>query len=173
MNTNITNEYHGFLYLPRHSLLLLNELGYDLFGFYIGLVMCSVWSRENKNFGRIAKTQTEIAAILGMTQETVSRKLKALEYYKYFVVRRKRYIILGYFPLFLQEVCKKIHSKNYANLNELYADMYEINAILQEDYTDLQKQRNQKRSQSLNSSSKDNYSLYSNNEKNYEGKESD
>jgi len=161
MNMKNANEYHGFLTLPRQCKLLLQELGYDLFGFYIGLVMCAVWYRDNKDIGRILKTQTEIAESLHMTQETVSRKFKALESHRYFVIRHKRVVILGFFPLFLQDVNRKIHSKDYANLNELYADMYKINAELQDNYTVSQNTRTQNNSQRLYSSSKDNYSLSS------------
>jgi len=153
------NDYHGYLALPRHSKLLLKELGYDLFGFYLGLVMCAIWYRGNKNFGRIVKTQTELAESLHMTQTTVSRKFNELEKHKYFVIRHKRGMILGYFPLFLPDVAKKIHSSDYANLHELYSNMHQINAELQGNYANSQDERTQNKSLRFNSSSKDNFSF--------------
>ena len=149
------NEYHGYLALSRHSKLLLKELGYDLYGFYIGLVQCVSWFRGNNKFGRITKTQTELAESLNMTQATVSRKFKKLEEHKYFILRSKLGFIPGYFPLFLTDVAKKIHSKNYANLHDLYADMYRINTQLQEDYANSQDKRAQNKTQRINSSSND------------------
>ncbi|MEK7571662.1 MAG: hypothetical protein AAB553_05305 [Patescibacteria group bacterium] len=149
------NEYHGYLALPRHSMLLLHELGYDLFGFYLGLVMCTTWHRNNKQFGRITKNQTELAECLNMTQTTVSRKFKELENHKYFILRSKLGYIPGYFPLFLTDVANKIPKKNYANLHELYADISKINAELQYNYANSQDKRAQNKSQRLYSSSND------------------
>ena len=148
------NEYHGYLALPRHSMLLLQELGYDLFGFYIGLVMCTTWYRGNKKFGRITKNQTELAETLNMTQATVSRKFKELEKHTYFMLRSKIGYIPGYFPLFLSDVASKIYDKNYANIRELYADISKINAELQYDYANSQDKRAQNKDQRLYSSSK-------------------
>lgn len=147
---------HGYLVLPRHSKLLLHELGYDLFGFYLSLIMLAVWFRGNKNFCRIVKSQTEIAKELNIHQSTVSRRFEALEEHKYFVIRHSEHIILGYLPLFLFDVNKKIHSKNYADIHSLYADVYQINADLQNKYAFLQESRGKNTLQRLNSSSKDN-----------------
>ena len=149
------NEYHGYLALPRQSMLLFQELGYDLFGFYYGLITCTTWHRGNKNFGRITKNQTELAEWLNMTQTTVSRKFKELEKHRYFIIRSKIGYMPGYFPLFLTDVAKKIHSKDYANINELYADISKINADLQYDYANSQDKRAQNKPQRLYGSSND------------------
>ena len=151
---------HGYLVLPRQSLFLFQELGHDLFGFYIGLIMSAIWHRGNKNFGKIIKTQTMLAFEQGINQATISRKLKELEKHKYFVVRHRNEMLLGFFPLFLRDVASKIHSKDYANLRELYTDMHSINADLQDKYADLQDKRAQNVIQRLNSSFKDNLISY-------------
>jgi|GEM_PF-4384196 len=151
-------KYHGYLIAPRHSLLLFEELGYELFGFYLGLIMHARWHRGSKYFGRIPLSQTEIAKELEMTQATVSRKLKQLEQHKYFLIRRKGYMILGFLPLFLPDIARKIHSKNYSNLHELYTDMHRINAEMQDNYAKSQERRIQNATQRLNSSSNDDYS---------------
>lgn len=145
---------HGYLVLPRQSKLLRQELGYDLFGFYLMLVMEAVWHRSNKRFGQVVGKQAELAKELHMDQSTISRNLSKLEKHKYCVIRHEqKYIILGFFPLFLKDVASKIHSKNYTNLNELYADIHRINAELQDDYVNMQDKRTQKATQSLYSSS--------------------
>ncbi len=148
-------ENHGYLAVPRHSKMLFQELGYELYGFYLGLVMNAVWQRGNKNFGKVVMTQTELATSLNMTQSCVSRNFKRLEKHKFFAVRMKRYILLRYFPLFLTDVAKKIHSKDYANLHELYADVYRINAEVQADYANSQDKRTSNNLLRLNSSSND------------------
>jgi transcriptional regulator with XRE-family HTH domain len=166
MNIEDVKSYHGYLALPRHSFLLIHELEYDLFGFYVGLVMLAEWHRNSKDFRYITKTQEEIAEKLKMTQATVSRKMKMLENHKYFILRhvgqtvkkKDKKILLGYLPLFLTDVANKIHSKDYTNLHELYADMYRINAELQEEHANLQDKRTQKARLSFNNSSIDNSS---------------
>ncbi len=161
---NIDKGYHGNLCLSRQSKFLLQELGCDLYGFYIALVMEAIWYRGNKNFGRIMMTQEELAIKFNMDQGTISRKFKALENRnRYCVIRHKRSITLGFFPLFLQDVASKIHSKNYANWHELYADMHRINAELQENYAISQDNRTQNASQSLRNSSNDSVSFSVNN----------
>lgn len=161
MNINMSKKYHGFIVLPRHSKLLYQELGYELFGFYLALVMQAPWDRRNENFGRIIKSQAQLAKEFNMNQSTISRRLTELENHKYFILRnqRQKYIILGYFPLFLYEVASQIHSKDYSNINELYADMHKVNAELQENYADMQDRRTQSDSQRLYISSNDNVSL--------------
>lgn len=155
MNIKIQNTHHGYLTLPRQAKLLLQELGPSLFGFYLGLVMEANWFRGHKNFGRITKTQVELANELNITQETISRKFKKLEKHSYCVLRHKGEggILLGYFPLFIKDVASKMLKKNYANLGELYADMYKINTEMQEDYTFLQDNQTPSTSHKLNSSS--------------------
>lgn len=134
MNKENAKKYHGYLILPRHAQFLIQELGHELFGFYVALLMLAVWSRKNKNFSTVTKTQTEVAKELKINQSTVSRNLRALEKHKYLIIRNKDYIRLGYLPLFLSDVNKKIYSKDYADLHELYADIHTINAELQEYY---------------------------------------
>lgn len=131
---------HGYLAIPRQATLLLEELGCELFGIYLTLVMKAPWDRRNENFGRIVKTQVQLGKELNMHQSTISRKLDELEKHRYCILRHQDqgYMTLGYFPLFLHEVTIKIINKNYADLNELYADMYRINAKLQEDYAAMQ-----------------------------------
>lgn len=153
-------KYHGYLALPRHSRLLIDELGYDLFGFYISLIMLAVWYRGNNNFCKITITQAQIARELNISQSTISRRFKELEKYRYYLIRRDGYMILGYLPLFLSDVATKIHSKDYANVDELYADMHKLNAELQEKYVISQDKRGQNAPQSLSSSSKNNSSLF-------------
>lgn len=153
-------KYHGYLALPRQSKLLRQELGQDLFGFYLSLVMEAIWYRGNKNFGRIVISQVELANEFNMDQTTISRKFKRLEKHRYCVIRHKgKGITLGYFPLFLKDVAAKMYSKNYANLHELYADMHAINAELQDEYANLQVNRAQTTPQRLRSSSKDDVSF--------------
>ena len=149
-------RYHGFLVLPRHSKLLLKDLGYLLFGFHLGLVMEAIWYRGNSQIGYVLKSQIELASLLNCDQATVSRNLNALQEKRY-IIRHTKYklIRLAYFPLFMSDVAGKMHSKDYANLNELYADMYRINAELQDKYAISQEKRAQKGGQSLYSSSKD------------------
>lgn len=146
--------YHGYLVLPRHSKLLLHELGYDLFGFYMGLVMSAVWFRGNQNFGYITKKQSELARELNINQPTVSRRFKDLEKHKQFVIRHKNHILVCFLPLFLKEVASKIHSKDYQSLNDLYTDMYEINTELQREYINLHHNLPQNDIQRVYSSSK-------------------
>lgn len=154
-------KYHGFLGLPRQSKLLLNDLGYDLFGFYLGLVMEAVWFRGNTHISYVTKSQAEIGNALRCEQSTVSRNLKKLEEKKYIVRHTNHKLIcLKYFPLFLTDVARKMHSKNYANLDELYADMHKINAELQDKYAISQLKRAPNDPQRLNNSFKDNsYSI--------------
>lgn len=146
-------KYHGFLGLPRHSKMLLHDLGHDLFGFYIGLVMEAVWFRGNPDIGCVKKSQKQLAGALNCSQSTISRLLSQLERRKY-IIRHKNYMRLAYLPLFLAEVAFKIHSRNYANLHELYADMYAVNAELQQKYSDSQLRRGQTNTQRLYNSSK-------------------
>lgn len=155
MNMKMKNykKYHGFLGLPRHSKILLQELGYEYFGLYIGLIMEAIWYRGNPDLGCIKKSQKELAEALNCSQSTISRVLNYLERRRY-LIRHRTYIRLAYFPLFLTEVAFKMHSRNYASLQELYADMSEINAELQQKYTDSQRKRGQTDTQRLYSSSK-------------------
>lgn len=146
--------YHGYLILPRQSKLLLRELGHGLFGFYLELVMNAGWYRGNKNFGRISKIQAELAIKLNMEQSTVSRNLTALQNRnKYCVIKHKNYLVLGFFPLFVKDVVSEIHSKDYAGLNELYADMHKINAEMQGKYAFSQDKRTKNDGQSFKGSS--------------------
>lgn len=132
-------KYHGFLGLPRQTKLLFHDLGYGLFGFYIGLVMEAIWYRGNPQIGYVTKTQTEIGIALKCDQSTVSRNLQKLEEKKYLIRHTEHKLIkLAYFPLFLTDVARKMHSKNYANLHDLYVDMYKIDAELQDKYAILQ-----------------------------------
>lgn len=155
MKSKDEKKYHGFLTLPRHSKLLLHEIGYDLFGFYVNLVMLAIWHRKKEEFGRITQKQHEIAKALLISQSTVSRRLKELEKHKYYVVRRGEFIILGYFPLFLYDVSMKMYNNHYANTHELYADMHRINAELQENYAKMQEVQAQKAPQRVYHSFKD------------------
>ena len=105
----------------------------------------------------VTKSQIEIGVALGCDQATVSRNLKKLEEKKYIIRHTKHKLIcLTYFPLFLIDVVKKMHSKNYADLHQLYSDMHEINAELQGKYEDSQLRQVQNGLQRLNNSSKDN-----------------
>ncbi len=152
-------NYHGYLVLPRQAKLLEKDLGYALFGFYITLIMEAVWDRSNLQFSYITKSHSSLAVIMNCNQSTVSRQLKNLEKKKY-LIRYKDSIHLAYFPLFLKDVAKKMHSMNYANLHELYADIHRINAELQEDYAALHSTRGQIGYQSFNISSKVNLSSF-------------
>lgn len=153
-------KYHGWLALPRHAKILRQDLGFHLFGFYVALVMDARWHRGNQQMGCVVGTQAEIASHLGVDQSTISRGIDALcRKNKYYAVKHKKYILLGFFPLFLKDVAEKMANNNYANLNELYADMYKINAELQGEYVILQEKRDQKRLQRVYGSSKDSLSL--------------
>jgi len=101
------NEYHGYLALPRHSMLLLQELGYDLFGFYLGLVMCTIWERKNPKFGRITINQSRVSRATQHDTGNSLQKFKELEKHKYFMLRSKLGYIPGYLPLFLTDVAQK------------------------------------------------------------------
>ena len=70
----------------------------------------------------------------------------------------QNYIVVGFLPLFLRDVASKIHSKDYSSLHELYADIYRINAELQQEYANSQDKRPQKATQRLYSSSNENLS---------------
>lgn len=156
------NNYHGFLALPRQTKLLMKDLGLNLYGFYVALAMEAIWDRKNPDIGRVVKKQIELAFSTGCNQSTISRLLKDLEKRKY-LIRHKDYIFLAYFPLFLNDVARKMYGKDYANLQELYADMYKINAELQQSYAISQHNRGQMSSQSLYISSNDNLSFSQNN----------
>ena len=118
--------------------------------------MLVIWYRGNSQFGYVIKSQIEIGIALRCNQSTVSRNLKILETKKYLVRHVKHKLIkLAYFPLFLTDVARKMHSKNYADLNEVYVDMHKINAELHEKYAILQQKRGQNTTQSFNYSSKD------------------
>lgn len=147
-------KYHGFLVLPRHAKMLQADLGLHLFGIYIALIFLARWHRSNPQMGHVIGTQTEIAKELHISQSSLSRSIEKLEAKRY-VIRHTRYIILKYFTLFLSDVASKIHSKNYANLNELYADVYGINAELQQKYAISQENYDQNHPQRLYISSKD------------------
>lgn len=154
MDKDKTKQYHGYLALPRHSKLLRQDLGYRLFSLYIALIIEARWFRGNQYFRCVVGTQTEIATRLGISQAKLSRGLNRLETKdRKYVIKRSRYILLGYLPLFLTEIADKMHSKNYANLHDLYADMYRINAELQENYAKSQEKRGQNNPQRLYSSS--------------------
>jgi transcriptional regulator with XRE-family HTH domain len=153
-------QYHGWLALPRHAKMLRQDLGFHLFNLYIALVMEARWHRDNLQIGCVIGTQAEIASRLGVSQSTVSRGVDALyRKNKYYAVLHKRYTLLGFFSLFLADVAERMAKTDYANLNELYADMHRINAELQGKYAISQEKRDQKRLQRLYSSSKDNLSL--------------
>jgi len=159
---NNQKQYHGYLALPRHAILLRQELGYNLFNLYIALVMLARWHRSNPQIGCVIGTQTEIAKHIGKSQSIISRGLKALEPKgnKKFIIRHSHHVVLGFFPLFLTDVADKMHSNNYANLHELYADMYRINSELQDNYAISQVKRGQKPTQSLYSSFKVDYGSF-------------
>lgn len=129
---NIDKRKHGYLVIPRQAKLLAEELGNPLFGFYLRLVMEAHWDRRNEKFGLVTMTQKELADKLYMEQTIISRWLSKLEKHKDAIVNHTKNIRVGFFPLFLADVAFKIHNKNYANLHELYADVYSINAELQE-----------------------------------------
>lgn len=153
-------SYHGWLALPRHAKMLRQDLGFHLFNLYIAFVMEARWHRDNPQIGCVIGTQTEIASSLGISQSTVSRGIDGLyRKNKYYAIKHKRYVLLGFFPLFLTDVAEKMAKSNYANLNELYAGMHKINAELQEKYAISQALRDQKCPQRVYSSSKDSLSL--------------
>lgn len=118
------------------------------------------WYRKYPHdLGKVIGTQTEIAENIGINQSSFSRNIKSLRSKdKYLIIQRKRYLILGYFPLFLIDVARKIHSKSYATIHELYADINKTNAKLQENYAISQEEQTHKRLQRLNHSSKDDLS---------------
>lgn len=153
--------YHGFLGLPRHSKLLMYDMGFALFGFYLGLIMEAIWDRRNPDFSRVIRTQKELSQLFNCSQSTISRGLKVLETKKY-LIRYTDYILLKWLPLFLTDVAYKMHSKDYANLHELYADMNSINAELNEHYANSNNNRGQNDTQRLYSSFKDNISSFPN-----------
>lgn len=155
MNIDEAKKHHGYLALPRHTKILQKDLGHRLFSLHLALIMNARWFRGNPFFCRVVGTQAEIAKEIDTTQSNLSRDLDQLQK-KGYLLKRKRYIILKYFPLFLPDIAKKIHSNDYANSHELYEDVYKINAKLQEKYAESQDQRDQNAPQSLNSSSKDN-----------------
>lgn len=129
------NKYHGFLALPRHAKILRQDLGFHLFNLYIAFIMEARWHRNNPQIGCVIGTQAEIASHLGVNQSTISRGIDVLyRKNKYYAVKHKKYVKLGFFPLFLADVAKRMAKSDYANLNELYADMYRINAELQDNY---------------------------------------
>lgn len=149
-------KYHGWLVLPRHAKMLRQDLGFHLFTLYLSFIMDARWHRDNPQIGCVIGTQTEIASHLGINQSTVSRGIDALcRKNKYYVVKHKRYILLGFFSLFLLDVAERMAKNNYADLHELYADMHKINAELQDKYAISQGKRDQKRCQRVYSSSKD------------------
>lgn len=154
--TNL-KQYHGYLALPRHAKMLLENLGHPLFSLYIALVMDARWHRDNKLFSCVVGTQTEIASRLDISQSKLSRGIDKIQVKnKKYVIKHKRYILLGYFPLFLTDVADKMHSKNYEDLHDLYSDMHRINAELQENYAVSQERRGKNPTQRFYSSSKDN-----------------
>ena len=154
-------NYHGYLALPRHAKFLIHDLGHSLFGFYLALTMEARWSRANEYFGCVVSTQEELAKVLRTSQSTISRGLKKLQD-KHYLILHKEYIRLKYFPLFLVPVADRNHSKDYANLNELYSDVHKINAGLHEQYALWHNNQVQNKSQSLYSSSKVNSSSSNN-----------
>lgn len=148
-------QYHGWLALPRHAKMLRQDLGFHLFNLYIAFIMEARWHRDNPQIGCVIGTQTEIASQLGISQSTVSRGIDSLHSKnKYYIIKNKRYIRLGFFPLFLADVAEKIAKNDYSNLNELYADMHTINSELQDKYANSQANRAQNDMQRINSSSK-------------------
>lgn len=150
MNKDEAKKYHGYLALPRHSKMLQQNLGYFLFSLYIALVMDARWHRNNPQIGSVIGTQTEIAFRLGISQSTLSRGIdKLCIKNRYYAIKNKKYILLGFFPLFLIDVASKMDKKEYASLQGLYADMYRINAELQENYAVSQEKRGQNAPQRL------------------------
>lgn len=148
------NKYHGYLILPRQIKHLRKELGPTLFLFYIDLALQARWSRRyKKTFCKIMMTQEELAKELSINQGTVSKKLKALEECKS-VISKTRSITVCYLPLFKYDVASQMHSIDYADWNEVYADMYRINAELQEKYDKSHNKGTQKSPLSINTSSK-------------------
>ena len=156
MDKDKAKQYHGYLALPRHSKMLRQDLGYHLFILYIALVMDARWDRKYlSQLGHVLGTQTEIASDLSISQSSLSRGLDKLEAKdRKYVIKHTRYILLGYLPLFLTDVADKMHSKDYASLHDLYADMYRINAELQEKYAIWQEKQAQNTPQRLYRSSK-------------------
>ena len=154
MHKDEAKQYHGYLALPRPSKILPQDMGYRLFSLYIALVIDARWQRKYPNqLGHVVGTQTEIAARLGISQSKLSRGLDDLETKnRKYLIKHTRYVLLGYLPLFLTDVADKMHSKDYANLHELYADMSRINAELQEKYAISQDSRGKNSTQRLNSS---------------------
>lgn len=153
MNMKKSTGYHGYVILPRQSKLLLRVLGHGLFGFYLDLIMEASWHRRSKYFGQIRNTQAELAKKLNMEQSTISRNIKAIQKRnRYCIIKRKNYLILGFFPLFLLDVVSKISRNDYEDLHALYADVHQINANLQENYAFLQDERTQNASQFRDSS---------------------
>jgi hypothetical protein len=165
MNIKKSTGYHGYVILPRQSKLLLRVLGHGLFGFYLDLVMEASWHRGSKYFGQIKNTQAELAKKLNMEQSTISRNIKAIQKLnRYCIIKRKNYLILGFFPLFVLDVVSKISRNDYEDLHTLYADVHQINANMQEKYAFLQDERTQNASQFRDSSSEGFFSGDVNNE---------
>lgn len=152
-------QYHGYLALPRHAIMLQNNLGYSHFSLYLALIMSARWYRGNPQFGCVVGTQADIATRLNISQSKLSRGINKL-FTKKYVIPHKNFIRLVYFPLFLTDVAKRMDKNNYADLHELYAEMYRINAELQEKYALSQEKRSQNASQSLKSSFKVNLSSF-------------
>src|SRR3989344_7331729 len=101
MNMQPNNKrYHGYLILSRHTKFLMEDLGYPLYGFYLGLIQEARWDRRYLDtFGRVHKTNVELAQVFGCNQSTISRNLTKLQKKRY-VVKHHRYVTLLYFPLF-------------------------------------------------------------------------
>ena len=132
-------KYHGYLAFPRHAIMLHHDLGNSLFGFYLSLILRARWHRDNQYFGCVVGTQKEIAELLHISQSSLSRDIDKLsKKNKYYALKNKRYIRLGFFALFLKDVCQKTHSKNYVSLHDLYENVYKINSELQNNYARLQ-----------------------------------
>lgn len=70
MRTINKKAKHGFLALPRQANFIINELGSDLFGFYVALVMLARWYRGNPHFGKVLLSQSELAENLQTSQAT-------------------------------------------------------------------------------------------------------
>lgn len=145
-------NYHGYLGLPRQVKLILRNLGYLLFGFYIGLVLEAVWDRKKDDFGCVKKTNSELTELFFCDESTVSRNLNKLVQ-KGFVRKLKRKIQITYFPVFEINITKKLVKLEIASVQELRAVMQDFNAELQEIFANLHEASVQKESQSFHISS--------------------
>lgn len=125
-------QQHGYLYFPRISQVLIKDLGFALFGFYMGLVGQVIWDKRKNSYGCINKTNFELGQFFVCHETTVSRNLKELEN-KGYLIKTPGQIKIVDFSLFEFQTARMLKCEHFTSAHELRERLQELRANFKEE----------------------------------------